>query len=140
MISNGHQEFKKGVKPHNHEVDNFNRARRELYRNAKQAVHSDLIRPARDIVENMLDKNEVVHSPANPNPLNVGKAVNKSRASDRPAEPTELVFDVTESCQKGFLRDDIKIDGARRLVFATTSQLETLRDAKSLYLDGNFLS
>ena len=138
VILNGHNEFKKGRRHHNHEVDNFNRARRELYRNAKQAGHSDLFRPARDIVETMLDKNEIVHSPAIPNPLNVAKAVNRNRATDRPAEPTELVFDVDESCQDGFLRDDIKIDGARHLVFATTSQLDMLRDAKRWYLDGTF--
>ena len=125
VISNRHHEFKKGVKLHNHEKDNF-RARRELYRNAKQAGHSDLFRPARDIAENMHDKNEVVLSPAIPNHLNVAKVVNENCATDRPAEPKELVFDVDESYQNWFLRD-IKIDGARHLGFSTTSQLDMLR-------------
>ena len=38
VILNGHNEFKKGRRNHNHEVDNFNRARRELYRGDTKRV------------------------------------------------------------------------------------------------------
>ena len=99
VISNEHHDFKKDLKPHNHEEDNFSRARRELFRNAKRAGCSDLFRTTRDIVEHMLDKNEVVHSPATPNPPNVAKAVNRNRATDRPVEPTELVCDVEKNAK-----------------------------------------
>lgn len=57
----------------------------------------------------------------------------------RPAEPTDLDFEVNEDhIPDGFLKSDVKIDGRRHLVFATRSMLDLLSKSKSWYVDGTF--
>eukprot|EP00794_Sanderia_malayensis_P008565 gene8565-biopygen6851 len=57
----------------------------------------------------------------------------------QPKEPTDLDFTLnTEHIPADFLSADVKLNGARHLVFATSSQLCLLKNAKTWYMDGTF--
>ena len=77
--------------------------------------------------------------PALSNPEYLARAANHHRQKMRPAEPTDLEFEVNENhIPEDFLKSDLKIDGRRHLVFATQSMLDLLSKSKTWYVDGTF--
>ncbi|KAH3888031.1 hypothetical protein DPMN_012052 [Dreissena polymorpha] len=54
--------------------------------------------------------------------------------------PNELEFEIdTENIKSiDFLVDDIRLDGARHILFATPVQLQLLQRAKRWFIDGTF--
>ncbi|KAK2166290.1 hypothetical protein LSH36_40g13035 [Paralvinella palmiformis] len=53
--------------------------------------------------------------------------------------PTAVDFDLDEGqLPTAYLRDDIRVDEARHLIFATDSQLSLLQKVKTWYVDTTF--
>ncbi|XP_046453634.1 uncharacterized protein LOC124201186 [Daphnia pulex] len=78
-----------------------------------------------------------------PNPNLVVRSMNRARQSVRPPNPTDLFFDIQYSfIPADFLRADISVgvgeNHHRHLIFATKEQIDKLRTAKRIYLDGTF--
>ena len=75
-------------------------------------------------------------------PANVIRSANWQAAKDRPPPPAPHDFQfILDSnwIPQGFLRYDIRyMPGARHLIFATEAQLELLRTAHILWVDGTF--
>jgi len=64
---------------------------------------------------------------------------NRVRQRDRPAEPSDISFDLNIAhIPADFLRADIGGADYRHLLFATDQQLSRLADAKRWYCDGTF--
>ncbi len=77
--------------------------------------------------------------PALRNPEYLARAANRHRQKMRPAEPTDLEFEVNEDhIPEDFLKSDVKVDGRRHLVFATQNMLDLLSKSKTWYIDGTF--
>ena len=73
------------------------------------------------------------------NPEYLARAANRHLQKMRPAEPTDLEFEVNENhILEDFLKSDLKIDGRRHLVFATRSMLDLLSKSKTWYVDRTF--
>ena len=77
--------------------------------------------------------------PALRNPEYLARAANRHRQKMRPAEPTDLEFEIQEEhIPAGFLKSDVKVDGKRHLVFATQNMLNLMTRSKTWYVDGTF--
>ncbi|XP_067029488.1 uncharacterized protein [Acropora muricata] len=64
---------------------------------------------------------------------------NSSFGSNGPADPTSIDFDLREDVlPENFLRADITTRNGRHLIFASDEQLNTLREARTWYIDGTF--
>ena len=88
----------------------------------------------------MLEQGVVTSSeplPALRNPEYITRVANRHRQHMRPAEPTDLEFEVNEDHIPD-LKSDIKIDGRRHLVFATENMLNLLSKSRTWYVDGTF--
>ena len=76
-----------------------------------------------------------------PNPSYEARCLNRCRAAVRPAEPTSIDFRLDlEGCDvpSDFRVADLRVDGARHIVFATSEQLRLLADARVWYVDATF--
>ena len=72
-------------------------------------------------------------------PEYLARAANWHCQKMRPAEPTDLDFEVNEDhIPDDFLKSDIKVDRRQHLVFATQSMLDLLSRSKTWYVDGTF--
>ena len=77
--------------------------------------------------------------PALRNPEYLARAANRHRQKMRPAEPTDLEFEIQEEhIPADFLKSDVKVDGKRHLVFATQNMLNLMTRSKTWYVDGTF--
>ena len=75
------------------------------------------------------------------NPANLTRAANRNRQKHRPADPSEIDFelDFDHVPEDGnFLQRDIRTDTARHLIFATAEQLRLLRSVQQVFMDGTF--
>ena len=73
-----------------------------------------------------------------PVPVNVGSA-NYQRSMGRPTAPTDLEFDIDMAwVDPDFLRKDLRVSGARHLIFATSTQLDLLSTASTIFFDDTF--
>ena len=62
--------------------------------------------------------------PALRNPEYLARAANRHRQKKRPAESTDLDFDINEDhIPEDIIKADVKVGGKRHLVFATESML-----------------
>ncbi|KAK2170113.1 hypothetical protein LSH36_4g06017 [Paralvinella palmiformis] len=62
----------------------------------------------------------------------IATTVNHHRRQTRPKHPTYVDFDLDEGqLPSSYLRDDIRVDEARHLIFATNTQLSLLQKAKT---------
>ena len=75
--------------------------------------------------------------PAFRNPEYLARAANRHHQKMRPAEPTDLEFEINHIAED-FLKSDVKIDGRRNLVFATQNMLDLLSKSKTWYGDRTF--
>ena len=77
--------------------------------------------------------------PALRNPEYLARAANRHRQKMRPAEPTDLEFEMQEELiPADFLKSDVKVDEKRHLVFATQNMLNLMTRSKTWYVDGTF--
>ena len=77
--------------------------------------------------------------PAMSKPVHLARAANRLRQSNRPADPTSIAFDLREDVlPENFLRADITTRNGHHLIFASDEQLNTLREARTWYIDGTF--
>ena len=75
-----------------------------------------------------------------PNPSYEARCLNRCRAAVRPAEPTSIDFRLDlEGCNVPSNNvTDLRVYGARHIVFATSEQLRLLADARVCYVDATF--
>ena len=67
------------------------------------------------------------------------RSANRLRQSQRPQDPIDLQFELTnEHLSADFVQTDMEIGERRHLIMATNGQLELLKKAKSWYVDGTF--
>ena len=72
-------------------------------------------------------------------PSNLARVANQHRQKHRPAEPDNFDFDLElPHVPEGFLQQDITLEGARHLIFATTKQVELRRSVEQVFMDGTF--
>ncbi|XP_068689620.1 uncharacterized protein [Montipora foliosa] len=77
--------------------------------------------------------------PALSKPENLARAANRLRQRLRPADPTDLDFELDEeNVPADFLRADVRVKERRHIILATKPQLEQLAKAKSWYMDATF--
>lgn len=77
--------------------------------------------------------------PALKNPEYLARAANRHRQKKRPAEPSDLDFEICEDhIPADFLQADVKVDERRHLIFATKNMLNLLTRSKTWYVDGTF--
>ncbi|KAK3719185.1 hypothetical protein QZH41_020418 [Actinostola sp. cb2023] len=106
----------------------------------KQAV-DNLFKPAAQIVDEILMKelNDDRPCPHIPKPGNIARQANRKRQKIRPADPTNLEFELDcDNIPKEFLRGDVRVNNHRHLIFATNEQLAILSRAKNWYVDATF--
>ena len=106
----------------------------------KRKAADDLFRPAFAIVDEvLLDVMDEQPCATLPRPEHLARAANRLRQSQRPPEPTDLDFLISnDNVPENFLQADVKIRGRRHLMFATAEQLQLLSSAKTWYVDGTF--
>ena len=69
----------------------------------------------------------------------IARNANYFRQKRRPKHPSDLDFELYEEhLPVDFLRQDLRVDSARHLIFATDSQLSLLSRAKCWYADATF--
>ena len=87
----------------------------------------------------LLEEMSTAPCPAMSKPVHLARAANRWRQSNRPADPTSIDFDLREDVlPENFLRADITTRNGRHLIFASDEQLNTLREARTWYIDGTF--
>ncbi|XP_044163204.1 uncharacterized protein LOC122947722 isoform X2 [Acropora millepora] len=87
----------------------------------------------------LLEEMSTAPCPAMSKPVHLARAANRLRQSNRPADPTSIDFDLREDVlPENFLRADITTRNGRHLIFASDEQLNTLREARTWYIDGTF--
>ena len=87
----------------------------------------------------LLEEMSTAPCPAMSKPVHLARAANRLRQSNRPADLTSIDFDLREDVlPENFLRVDITTRNGRNLIFASDEQLNTLREARTWYIDGTF--
>ncbi|XP_050390644.1 uncharacterized protein LOC126809860 isoform X2 [Patella vulgata] len=104
-----------------------------------------LFEPAQNIVDNILAEHVDNREPEASRPIysNLLRYCNRFRQKERPADPTDLDFEINEeflatAIPEVFLQKDIHTKDGRHLLFATEKQIELLGKAKTWYIDGTF--
>ncbi|XP_064100445.1 uncharacterized protein LOC135211171 [Macrobrachium nipponense] len=101
----------------------------------------DVFRPASDIVDEVLREQVSSTIPLSclPAPLNIARQGNSKRKANRPREPQDLDFEISDAhIPETFLQRDITVGERRHLIFATDDQLKLLSKAKQWYADATF--
>lgn len=112
----------------------------QITTSVKRKAMENLFKPAPAIVE------EVFLEELTPAPCqalskleNLARAANRLRQRLRPADPTDLDFELDEeNVPADFLRADVRVKERRHIILATKPQLEQLAKAKSWYMDATF--
>ena len=107
----------------------------------KEKAMQDVFRPASHIVEEVLleQVNPTIPLSSLPAPLNLARQGNRKRKANRPREPQDLDFEISDAhTPEHFLQRDITIGERRHLIFATGDQLKLLSKAKQWYADATF--
>ena len=74
-----------------------------------------------------------------PVPVNVVRSANYQQSKGRPTAPTDFEFDIDMAwVDLDFLRKDLCVSGARHLIFATSTQLDLLSTASTIFCDTTF--
>ena len=113
------------------------RKTKAIHQKAKENVFTS----AANIMEEVMQGTVDLKAPAatRPVPVNVVRSANYQRSKGRPKAPTNLDFDVDMAwVDPDFLRKDLHVSGARHLIFATSTQLELLSTASTIFCDATF--
>ena len=122
---------------HNHPANPVVYLKTKLRANITTKAKSDIFVSAAEIVEDALLPYSSL--PGLPNVANLTRTANRARQSIRPEDPVDLDFEInSDYIPDNFLREDVKVDGRRHLIFATNNMLNILCRAKIWYLDGTF--
>ena len=77
--------------------------------------------------------------PALPSITRLAANTNYHRRRNRPQHPQDLDFQLNmDHIPENFLRRDIRVEGARHLLFASDAQLDLMSNAKTWYVDATF--
>lgn len=73
---------------------------------------------------------------------NLERAANRARASRRPANPKDMMFDINlDALPPGFVKKDVTVgiqNPRRHVILASDEQVQLLKTRKRLYIDGTF--
>ena len=130
--------FSRGLNSHVHPGDPCAAAKARVTSKVKAAAvdSQNLFTPASTLVDNAMAQEDPETLPA---PGNVARAANRLRQQLRPNEPAGCDFDISmEHIPDDFLVEDIRVEGARHIVFSAPHQQELLGKAKTWYCDGTF--
>ncbi len=138
--SQGHRRFKL-ISPHTTCIpDPFVYDRDAIIQAAKEEGLKQLRLGGRAVAEKVA--NEAFKSgkrEAIPHLDKLGRITNYNRVTERPENPSHILFDIDESdFPVGFYKGPVKVGSERHLIFATDKQLELLRSAVRWYVDGTF--
>ena len=133
--------FIRGPNEHSHPPEACPGATSKVSKLIKHKAMEDVFRPALEIVEEVMLENiePTMPTASLPAPINLARQANRKRQANRPAEPTDLTFEISEdNIPPNFLKFDINVGDRRHLVFATDEQCQLLAKAKKWYVDGTF--
>ncbi|KAK3109058.1 hypothetical protein FSP39_022038 [Pinctada imbricata] len=132
--------FTPGIHTHVHPADPGLTKKTQIYANTLNTGSSDPYQSASRIVEDEMRKTVTPTDFNLPKPANLVRAVNRLRQKMRPSEPSDLTFEIDHSYLEDddFFRGDVKVDDARHIIFASSTQLRLLGDARRWYVDGTF--
>lgn len=133
--------FIRGPHGHSHPPETCPVTTSKVSKLIKEKAMQDLFRPALEIVEEVMLDNITPNMPTAslPAPVNLARQANWKRRANRPAEPVDLTFEISEEhIPSDFLQCDVNVGDRRHLIFATKEQLQLLAKAKRWYVDGTF--
>ena len=108
---------------------------------AKIQARNNPFQSSQDIANDLIHEYVIpnMNCPTLPAIERIATTVNHHRRQTRPKHPTYVDFDLDEGqLPSSYLRDDIRVDEARHLIFATDTQLSLLQKAKTRYVDARF--
>lgn len=100
-----------------------------------------MFKPAGTIVDAVLLEHQAdeVLCPSLPKPVNLRRQANRVRQKTRPADPSDLNFDIeNDHIPEHFLKGDVRVGDHRHLIFATAHMLSLLSRARRWYVDATF--
>ena len=133
--------FIRGANEHSHPPEACPLTTSEVSKLIKDKAMDDVFRPALEIVEEVLLEHVDPTKPTAslPAPVNLARQANRKRRANRPAEPSDLTFGISEEhIPPNFLKSDISVGDKRHLLFVTQEQLQLLAKARNWYVDGTF--
>ncbi|XP_077863518.1 uncharacterized protein LOC144347426, partial [Saccoglossus kowalevskii] len=133
--------FTRSMTNHIHPAEPGIKTKIQVTKKVHQKAKENIFQSAPAIIEEVMLAELRPEDPASsrPNPSNLARSSNYQRQKERPAEPTDLDFELDVNwIPADFFRKDIVVEGARHLFFATVLQLQLLAAATSIFLDGTF--
>ena len=117
VVQRADRTFVLGSRPHNHEGNVGAALAAKITARTKKEAVVNLFKPTPSIVnEVLLEELTAKPCPRLPKPINLVKAANHLQKRLRPADPTDLDFDLeTEHIPDDFLCGDIKVSITRLL-------------------------
>ncbi|XP_068250151.1 uncharacterized protein [Palaemon carinicauda] len=141
IIKEVNNSFIRGPSEHSHPPETCPATTSKVSKLIKDKAMEDVFRPALEIVEEVILENvdPTMPTASLPAPINLARQANRKRQANRPAEPVDLSFEISEEhIPPNFLKFDIHVGDRRHLVFATEGQCQLLAKAKRWYVDGTF--
>ncbi|KAK8375337.1 hypothetical protein O3P69_008302 [Scylla paramamosain] len=126
--------FTPGLHDHAHQAEPGKQKNYEILADVKRKASEDVFRSASAIVEEVMTSQlqSTDPEPSRPAPGLLVRRANRLRQALRPTDPQDLHFEVAVNfIPQDYLRNDIAMDGARHLIFATQAQLDILERAKT---------
>jgi len=134
-------DFVPGPQSHGHAAQPGLASKVKVTKKVHVLAKTTIFRSAPAIVEEVMVSDLQPDQPAasRPKPSNLARSSNYQRQKDRPAEPRDIEFELATSwLPDDFIRADIALDGARHVVFFTSTQRLLLRNASVVYCDATF--
>ena len=113
----------------------------KITKKVHQISKTNLFRSASAIVDEVMSSDFQLEKPSisRPKPINLIRSSNYQRQKNRPSEPQDISFVLDNNwISRDFLQENIKVHGARHIVFATLTQLKLLTSASVIYCDATF--
>ena len=126
---------------HTHEPTPGGSVAASIIATAKIQAKNNPFQSAQEIANDLVHENVPpnMNCPALPAIDRIAAAANHHQRLTRPKHPTDVDFEFPEGhLPTNYLRDDIRVDKARHLIFATDAQLSLLQKAKTWYVDATF--
>ncbi|KAK3893102.1 hypothetical protein Pcinc_003095 [Petrolisthes cinctipes] len=121
--------FIRGPNEHSHPPEACPVTTSKVSKLIKNKAMEDVFQPALEIVEEVMLENidSTIPTASLPVPVNLAHQANRKRRTNRPAEPIDLTFEISEEhIPPNFLKCDISVGDRRHLVFVTQEQLQLL--------------